>query len=102
MAVTMKAPEGCGGLCIEGRQYTPSKKGLVKVPDDSVRLLLDWGWVVAPPEDSDDPEAAAAYLAASTLQDQVVEGKTEIAALNQEEAERTATLEAINAQMFGK
>jgi len=101
MPVTMKAPEGCGGLSIEGRSYTPSKKGLVKVPDESVRLLLDWGWTVAPPEDSDDPEAAAAYLAATTLQEAVLEGNAQIAAMNQEEEARAAALKAIDAQVFG-
>jgi len=101
MPVTMQAPKDCGGISIGGVSYTISKKGLVKVPDASVREMLDFGFTVAAPDDSMDPDAAAAYLAAQGIQDAVQQGNAEIAELNRQEAERMAQLDAINQIVTG-
>jgi hypothetical protein len=101
MPVTMKFPDTCGDISVAGVNYRPTKKGLAKFPDGCIRELLDFGFTVAPPEDSMDEEAAAAYLAAQGLQDQVQAGAEEIKNLNAAAAAAVEALKAIDAQVFG-
>jgi len=101
MPVTLKFPPTCGDVSVAGVNYHPTKKCLAKFPDEAVRELLDFGFTVAPPEDSMDEEAAAAYLAAADLQAQVQAGAEEIKGLNEAAAAAEDALKAINAQVFG-
>lgn len=101
MAVIMKAPKGCGSLSLDGRSYTPTKKGLVKVPDQHVRELIDFGFTVAAPEDSEDAEANAAFLEAQKLQEQVEAGYAEKQALDAEQARSEAAARAISDKIEG-
>ena len=88
-------------MSFAGVSYAPTKKGLVKVPDEAVRELLDFGFTVAPPEDSMDADAAAAYLQANELQALVQEQAAERAVLAEDEAQRQAALREIDSKLFG-
>lgn len=94
MPVTMKAPQDCGGISFAGVSYTPSKKGLVKVPDEAVAELLNFGFTVAPPEDSMDQESADAFLVASQAQAAFEAGLQEKQALDDAEAKAQEELRA--------
>ena len=87
MAVVMKAPDTCGSVSVGGRNLPITKKGLVKVPEDSVRELLDFGFRVAPPEDSDDAEAVSSWYEAENLQAAVDQGKAEKKAVDDAETQ---------------
>ena len=63
----LQAPESCGGVSWRGQNFTITKKGLVKVPNEAVAELLPFGFTVAAPEVSDDPEAIKAFLDAQAL-----------------------------------
>ena len=101
MPVTMKFPANCGGISHGGKAYSPTKKGLAKFPDDAVRELLDFGFTVAPPEDSMDEDASAAYLQAAQLQDVVTAGAAEKADLDEAEKQGEANAKAISDKFEG-
>ncbi len=47
MAAKLIAPKKSGGCSWGGQSYTPDKKGVVTVPDEAVRDLLDHGFTLA-------------------------------------------------------
>ena len=101
MPVTLKFPKNCGGVCVAGVSYAPTKKGLAAFPPDAVPELLQFGFVVAPPEDSMDQEAADAYLAAVGLQEQFDAGTAERAALAAQEQAQADALNQVSQIMGG-
>lgn len=53
----LKAPEGCGGVSFDGREY-PVVKGVVEVPDAAVEFLEPgWGFTPAPAAAGDETAA---------------------------------------------
>ena len=91
----LKAPDTCGSMSWGGKSYTISKKGMVKVPDEAVSELLQFGFTVAGPDDQDDPEAIAAFNAAQDQQISLQTALAEKAQLDQVQADGEAAAIAI-------
>lgn len=82
----LKAPEGCGGMSWSGESFKITKKGLVKVPDAAVAELLQFGFIIAAPDDSEDPEALAAFVQTQAFAAEVEKAKAEKIALDAAQA----------------
>jgi len=98
MSVMMKAPDGCGSLSYAGETLVPTKKGLVRIPSAAVSELLQFGFKVADPQDSDDQEAV---LEAQQAQAAFDAGIAEKAALDAAQAATEAAAKAVSDKVQG-
>ena len=51
----LKAPEGCGGVSFDGREY-PVVEGYVEVPDEAAAELTQPGWGFTPAPEKSEKE----------------------------------------------